>query len=308
MTIASFVHLLMSPFVSAAAYVLAGCACYAYAVLERRDPLLRRVDAFAPFREASPGAWTGFGETAGRVNWTPLGMLAPAERYELARRLARLGIEESTGVMVFVALRVLVTVGAALAGWRVGREFSDLGVQVSIAGSVIGFAIGWFMPGSILRSLVKRRRRAIERGLPDALELLVVCTEAGMALEAALGRVALELNQSQPALAGELAITAADLKVLPDPDVALANLAGRVEIEAVRTMVTCISQTLRYGTPLAQALRLAASDLRNASLLELEEQAGRLPVMLTIPMILLILPTVFMIVAGPSVLRALDTF
>jgi tight adherence protein C len=129
-----------------------------------------------------------------------------------------------------------------------------------------------------------------------------------MALEAALGRVALELNQSQPALAGELAITSAELKVLPDPDVALANLGRRVEIEAVRTMVTCISQTLRYGTPLAQALRLAASDLRNASLLALEEQAGRLPVLLTIPMILLILPTVFMIVAGPSVLRALDTF
>jgi tight adherence protein C len=308
MSIAWFSHLLMSPFVSAAAYLMAGCACYAYAVLERRDPLLRRVDAIAPLRGASPGAWSGFSETAGRVNWTPIGMLPPAERYELARRLARLGIEESAGVMMFVALRLLLTVAAAIGGWSAGAEFGDLGAQIPVAGMIAGLAIGWIFPGSILRSLVKRRRRAIEQGLPDALELLVVCTQAGMALEAALGRVALELNQSQPALAGELAITSAELKVLPDPDVALANLARRVEVEAVRTMVTCISQTLRYGTPLAQALRLAASDLRNASLLELEEQAGRLPVMLTIPMILLILPTVFMIVAGPSVIRALDTF
>jgi tight adherence protein C len=143
-------------------------------------------------------------------------------------------------------------------------------------------------------------------GLPEALELLVVCVEAGLALEDSIDRVTEELKLSQPVLAEELALTSADLKILPDRDIALHNLADRIAEPSVRSVVTTLSQTLRYGTPLAQALRTSAAELRSESLMTLEERANRLPTLLTVPMMLFILPTIFLIVGGPAVLRLTD--
>ncbi len=233
-------------------------------------------------------------------------LLKPSERYELARRLARFRIEELAAVLIFVAVRILAAAIGGASAWIGASRFGGTSLPFFVL--PIGFGLGWYIPGMLLYGMMKRRQASIAQGLPDALELLVVCSEAGLALDSALDRVATELRQSQPALAEELAVTSADLRVLPDPNVALGNLARRIDLGAVRTVVTCISQTLRYGTPLAQALRVAASDLRNDALILLEERAGRLPVLLTIPMILLILPTVFLIVGGPSVLQAIDAF
>jgi tight adherence protein C len=114
------------------------------------------------------------------------------------------------------------------------------------------------------------------------------------------------LLQSQPALGEELARTSADLKILPSREQALANLAGRVDMPSVRTVVTTLSQTLRYGTPLAQGLRVVSGELRNDTLVRLEERANQLPTLMTIPMMLFIMPTIFMIVAGPAALHVID--
>ena len=145
-------------------------------------------------------------------------------------------------------------------------------------------------------------------GLPDAIELLVVCVEAGLALEDGIDRIVIELKHSQPKLAEELALTSADLKILSSRDQALANLAERIDTPSVRSVVTTLSQTLRYGTPLAQAMRVVAADMRNDSLFQLEERANRLPVMMTIPMMLFIMPTIFLIVGGPAALKLMDHF
>jgi tight adherence protein C len=133
-----------------------------------------------------------------------------------------------------------------------------------------------------------------------------VCVEAGLALEDGIDRIAFELKDSRPALADELALTSADLKILPSRDQALANLADRVDVASVRSVVTTLSQTMRYGTPLAQAIRVVAAEMRNESLIQLEERANRLPTMLTIPMMLFIMPTIFLVIGGPSVLRLID--
>jgi tight adherence protein C len=109
-------------------------------------------------------------------------------------------------------------------------------------------------------------------------------------------------------LAEELALTSADLKILPSRDRALANFAERVQVPSVRTVVTTLAQTMRYGTPLAQALRVVASELRNDSLMRLEERANQLPTLMTIPMMIFIMPTIFLIVGGPAALRMLDAF
>ncbi len=116
------------------------------------------------------------------------------------------------------------------------------------------------------------------------------------------------MRHSHPSLAEELALTAADLKILPSRDQALSNLADRVDVPSVRSVATTLSQTMRYGTPLAQALRTVASELRNDSLLALEERANRLPTLMTLPMMLFIMPTIFLIVGGPAALRLMDTF
>lgn len=130
---------------------------------------------------------------------------------------------------------------------------------------------------------------------------------AGLALEDGIERIVAELYRTQPALAEELAITSADLKILPSRDMALANLAKRVDVPSVRSVMTTLSQTMRYGTPLAQALRVVAGELRNDSLIKLEERANKLPVLMTVPMMLFILPSIFLIVGGPAGIRLVDT-
>jgi tight adherence protein C len=153
-----------------------------------------------------------------------------------------------------------------------------------------------------------RRVKEVRAGLPDALELLVVCVEAGLSLEDGLDRVVTELKRSQPALADELSLTLADLKILPSRDQALANLAARVDVPSVRSVVTTLAQTLRYGTPLVQSLRVVAAEMRNDYLIEIEEKANRLPAYLTLPVIVFLMPTIFLIVGGPAALRLIDAF
>ena len=171
-----------------------------------------------------------------------------------------------------------------------------------------GAAAGWMIPGMYLDRRILRRANAVVTGLPDALELLVISVEAGLSFEDGLDRIVAMLQKAQPELAGELALTSADLKILPSRDIALANLAERIDAPSVRSVVTTLSQTLRYGTPLAQALRLVANELRNDSLARLEERANQLPSLMTVPMMIFIMPTIFLIVGGPAVIRILDSF
>ena len=129
-----------------------------------------------------------------------------------------------------------------------------------------------------------------------------------MSLEDGLQRVARELKESQPALADELALTWAELNILPSRAQALANLADRVDIPSVRSVVSMLSQSLRFGTPLAQSLRVGAVEMRNDQMTLLEERASRLPALMTIPVMLFIMPTIFLIIGGPAALRLIDMF
>jgi len=217
--------------------------------------------------------------------------LSRLQQREASRRLARWGIPAHSSQAIFVASRVLCAAG--------------IPITTMLIAAALGLA-GWFLPPLILQRLVKRRAKAAADGLPDALELLVVCVEAGLSLEDGIDRIIGELARSQPALAAELALTSADLKILPSRDQALANLAERVDVPSVRSVVSTLSQTLRYGTPLAQAMRVVAAQMRTEALIDLEERANRLPAIMTVPMMLFIMPVIFLIVGGPAVLRLLD--
>jgi len=166
--------------------------------------------------------------------------------------------------------------------------------------------VGLKGPDSLLAQRASARRDAIDRGLPDALDLLVVCSEAGIGLELGLERVATELRQVHPALAGELAVTVSEMRLLSDRLQGLYNMGDRVRLESVRAIASTLSQTLKYGTPLARALRTLTADFRLARQTQMEERAARLPVLITLPMILFILPATALVVAGPAFLQLID--
>jgi tight adherence protein C len=163
-------------------------------------------------------------------------------------------------------------------------------------------------PDMWLKNKVTKRSHAIRKGLPDALDLLVICAEAGLTVDASFGRVARELGKAYPELGDEFGLTAIELGFLNERRQAFENLATRVDLEAVRGVVTTMIQTEKYGTPLASALRVLSAEFRNERMMRAEEKAARLPAIMTIPLILFILPTLFIVILGPASCSINDSF
>jgi tight adherence protein C len=163
-------------------------------------------------------------------------------------------------------------------------------------------------PDMWLKNKVTKRSHAIRKGLPDALDLLVICAEAGLTVDAAFGRVAKELGKAYPELGDEFGLTAIELGFLNERRQAFENLAARVDLEAIRGVVTTMIQTEKYGTPLASALRVLSAEFRNERMMRAEEKAARLPAIMTIPLILFILPTLFIVILGPASCSINDSF
>jgi tight adherence protein C len=168
-------------------------------------------------------------------------------------------------------------------------------------GTVAGTLIGSYKAPDIwLKNKIGKRSHAVRKGLPDALDLLVICAEAGLTVDAAFGRVAKELGKAYPELGDEFGLTAIELGFLNERRQAFENLANRVDLEAVRGVVTTMIQTEKYGTPLASALRVLSAEFRNERMMRAEEKAARLPAIMTVPLILFILPTLFVVILGPA--------
>jgi tight adherence protein C len=185
---------------------------------------------------------------------------------------------------------------------------SDLSALMKLTGTIAGAVSGAYTPVFMLRRLIKRRQGRIRRQLPDGLDLLVICAEAGLSLDAALNRVARDLGPAAPHLADEFGLTAVELGFLPNRRQALQNLARRTDLPSIRGVVNTLVQTERYGTPLASALRVLAAEFREERMLKAEEKAARLPAILTVPMIVFILPTLFIVLIGPAIVRVIDNF
>jgi tight adherence protein C len=292
---------------AATTLAFAGLCFFAYDASATRERLRDRVSPLARARERLARASGG---RAIRAPGTPnqlTGTRLRGDELEFARRLVPLHIPPSVAPWLFWALRPSagLVVGAALV--LLGYDYFEVRAIPSLGGlGLLGAALGWSSPHFVVGRLALHRRRAIARGLADAIELLVISVEAGLSLEDAINRIVGELRRSQPAMAEELAVTGADLQILPNRDDALRRLAERVNLPSVHSVVTTLSQTLRYGTPLVQALRVVAAELRDDDLLRLEKQANRMPVLLTIPMIVFILPSIFLIIGGPAFLKILD--
>jgi tight adherence protein C len=202
-------------------------------------------------------------------------------------------------VVLGIAAVVLIYVLNHWPDWGGFRRYA------TVAGVLVG---SYKAPDIWLKNKVTKRSHAIRKGLPDALDLLVICAEAGLTVDAAFHRVAKELGKAYPELGDEFGLTAIELGFLNERRNAFENLAQRVDLEAVRGVVTTMIQTEKYGTPLASALRVLSAEFRNERMMRAEEKAARLPAIMTVPLILFILPTLFVVILGPASCSIHDHF
>jgi len=174
----------------------------------------------------------------------------------------------------------------------------------------IGFCIfaaylGMHIPYLFLKNRIAKRQMSIRRAFPDALDLLLICVESGMSIEAAFRKVSEEIGSQSIPLAEELTLTTAELSYLQDRRQAYENLAKRTDLEGVRSVCVALQQAERYGTPLAQTLRVLAQENRDMRMAEAEKKAAALPPKLTVPMILFFLPVLFVVILGPAAIRVM---
>ena len=216
------------------------------------------------------------------------------------------GLNPKRLLPVVIAVKVLgITLSpVAVILWGL---FGHLSTMHTILFAAIAMAAGAMVPEYALKMLRKPYVRALQRGVVDSLDLLVVCAEAGMGLEAALEEVAKQMRQSNIAMAAALTLLVNDMRVLSDRTQAFTNFGDRSGVDGVRRMATIISQSMRYGTPLGQALRAVSNELRRESMTKLEAKAVKLPTMLVFPLVVFILPSLFIALLGSPMLRLMDT-
>jgi tight adherence protein C len=311
------------------ATMLAATATFAvlvaiYAATTVKDPMAKRVKALNDRREQLKAGIVATSskrrrnisnkhEMGDKVR-TLLGSLKmlQAEQVEKAQtRLMQAGIRSKDLAFVVILARLVmpvifgttIVVGVYVLDW-----FPDWGAFKRYALVATTVLVAYKAPDLWLRNKITKRTSAVRKGLPDALDLLVICAEAGLTVDAAFNRVARELGKAYPELGDEFALCSIELGFLTDRRMAFENLASRVDLDSLRGVVTTMIQTEKYGTPLASALRVLSAEFRNERMMRAEEKAARLPAIMTIPLILFILPVLFVVILGPAACSISDNF
>ncbi len=294
-----------------------------YTATTVRDPMIKRVKALNERREqlkagivASTNrrkSLTNKNEAADKVRGilTQFKMLQDDQLKKTQAKLVQAGIRAKELAFFIIFARFILPLvfgGLAVVAFYVLDFYPEWGAlrrYLTVAGILIG---SYKAPDIWLKNKVTKRSKAIQKGIPDALDLLVICAEAGLTVDAAFGRVARELGKAYPELGDEFGLTAIELGFLAERRQAFENLAARVDLEAVRGVVTTMIQTEKYGTPLASSLRVLSAEFRHQRMMRAEEKAARLPAIMTVPLILFILPTLFVVILGPAACSINDSF
>ena len=294
-----------------------------YAATTARDPMARRIKALNDRREQLKAGivastnkrkkLTNKNEAADKVRsiLSSFKMLQDDQIKKTQARLMQAGIRTKDLAFFIIFARFILPlvlgIGALVMIYLLNYwpDWSGFRRYLTVAGVLIG---SYKAPDIWLSNKIKKRSHAVRKGLPDALDLLVICAEAGLTVDASFGRVAKELGKAYPELGDEFGLTAIELGFLNERRNAFENLAGRVDLEAVRGVVTTMIQTEKYGTPLASALRVLSAEFRNQRMMRAEEKAARLPAIMTVPLILFILPTLFVVILGPAACSISDNF
>jgi tight adherence protein C len=225
-------------------------------------------------------------------------------------KLAEAGFRGPGPISTFYFFRFVmpfVTAGLfALFLFKINPSFGGFSVNTRAAISFLGFGVGFYAPNIYLSNQAQKRRQAIAQVFPDTLDLLLICVEAGMSIEAAMQKVAQEIGSGSVELAEELSLLVAELSYLPERRQAYEGMSKRVNYPGVRSVMTAMIQSERYGTPLGSALRVMAKENRDLRMAAAEKKAAALPAQLTVPMILFFLPVLFIVILGPAAIRVTD--
>jgi tight adherence protein C len=294
-----------------------------YAAVTVRDPMTKRVKALNERREQlKAGISTAPRKRQSVVRRTQttdkltatlstFKMLQDSQIKDVQQKLAQAGIrkKEYAVAVIFARLVVPILLGSLAAFLIYYVEYwPDWSPFKRFMGFAAALGLGYKGPDFYLKNLITKRTDAVRKGLPDALDLLVICAEAGLTVDAAFERVARELGRAYPELGDEFSLTSIELAFLTERRMAFENMAYRVNLDSVRGVVTTMIQTERYGTPLASALRVLSAEFRNDRMMRAEEKAARLPAIMTIPLIMFILPVLFIVILGPAACSIADAF
>jgi len=241
---------------------------------------------------------------------TRLNLLRSRHAADARGMLAKAGFRSQDAMVRYLFAQVSLPFafgGAMLADTQL-LHLMPVPPQFGFLPAMVAVLFGFYAPKIYLSNATAKRTKQIQLGLPDGLDLMVICAEAGLSLDATLVRVSREIANTWPELAEELGITAAELTFLPERRMAFENLNARTDSDGIRGVVNTLQQTAKFGTPLAQSLRILAAEMRTARMTRAEEKAARLPALLTIPMIIFILPTLFIVLLGPAVINVMDAF
>ena len=301
--------------------ILAGLAAFAvimaiYAAVTIKDPMAKRVKSLNERRdELKAGIITaGSKKRTSLVRKTEgtdklkerldnMKVLQQSQLEVVQQKLAHAGYRNKELAVYIIGARMVLPIvlgGLGFLSIYVVEFFPDWGPFTRLGAMAAVLFVSYKGPELFLSNKASKRTKEIQKGLPDALDLLVICAEAGLTVDAAFNRVAKELGRAYPELGDEFALTAIELSFLNERKMAFNNLAYRVNLEAVKGVVTTMIQTERYGTPLASALRVLSAEFRNERMMRAEEKAARLPAIMTVPLILFILPVLFIVILGPA--------
>ncbi|MDP6874403.1 MAG: type II secretion system F family protein [Alphaproteobacteria bacterium] len=238
-----------------------------------------------------------------------LKLVNPADSVGIKNKLAQAGMRSEAHLYTYAFFRFVAPIlfGLLTAIYLFLLAKVEMGPSMKLIYSYAAAVIGFFLPQIIIKNKIQNRQKAIQKIFPDALDLMVICVEAGLSMEAAFHRVASELQSQGPEFTEELGLTTAELAFLPDRRQALLNLSERTGLPAVKALVTALAQAEKYGTPVSVSLRVLSQEQRDERMSRAEQKAGALPAQLTVPMIVFFLPVLFIVLIGPAIIKAMNT-
>jgi len=230
------------------------------------------------------------------------------ETNETRDRLKMAGLRAPSHVVTFLFFRAILpfVVAGGVFIYLYVQDGFDLPVLTRLCIVLGGAYLGFYLPNIFIANIISRRQLSIKRAWPDALDLILICVEAGMSIEGAFNKVAEEVGSQSIFLAEEMSLTTAELSYLQERRQAYENLAKRTGLDGVKAVVTSLIQAERYGTPVGQALRVLAQENRDMRMAEAEKMAAALPPKLTVPMVLFFLPVIFVVILGPAGIQIMD--
>ena len=230
------------------------------------------------------------------------------ERNKIKRDLYRAGFHSPQALQIFYAMKAVLAISLVVITLMVTRFMPSLDVRDIMTYAAVAAAVGLLLPSYVLTKALERHLRLLRNGFPDALDLLVVCVESGLGLGPALQRVAEEINVSHPELSTELATVNAEMRAGIQREKALKNLAERTGLPDIRGLVALLVQSMRFGTSVADALRIYSEEFRDKRMQAAEEQAAKIGTKMIFPLVLCMFPVFFVVAVGPAALRIIDAF